>query len=262
MATIWLTYAWVDNENADVDYVIGALKEQGLDVRFDRVQLLAGRRLWEQIEAGMKDQSVGAWAMFVTEHSLASQPCMEEIAYALDRALSQSDRPFPLIGIFPRPIPREDVPSALATRLFVNLTENDWAAKVADGVRGASTRSSPEETVDFGFRLHTVGIETVLEVWPRSGRWLPFEAFTNTKGAIRQIFVGPSNSPILGGLVVGRQEINSDDNLWSGLRINQPVDRNSSAYLQIDPEFRGDIWVGDQNRGQRQITLRETVVFR
>jgi hypothetical protein len=49
MTKLWLTYAWKDNEVEQVDFVAQELRKAGLDVRVDRVALVAGRRLWPQI---------------------------------------------------------------------------------------------------------------------------------------------------------------------------------------------------------------------
>ncbi len=35
MATVWLTYAWQDNENSDVDFVAQELEAGGLTVKLD-----------------------------------------------------------------------------------------------------------------------------------------------------------------------------------------------------------------------------------
>jgi hypothetical protein len=39
MAKLWLTYAWKDNQDQDVDHVVGELKRVGLDVAFDRAHI-------------------------------------------------------------------------------------------------------------------------------------------------------------------------------------------------------------------------------
>ena len=44
-----------------------------------------------------------------------SEPCLEEIAYALDRALRKRETDFPVIGIFPESLDRNIIPSAIAT---------------------------------------------------------------------------------------------------------------------------------------------------
>jgi hypothetical protein len=141
MSRLWLTYAWKDNEDEDVDHIIAELRAKGLDVSYDRVQLLAGRRLWTQIDSAILDPNVAAWAIYVTENSLMSEPCQEELAYALDRTLRTRGAAFPLIGLFPGNLDRDIIPSAIATRLYVNLRTNDWALQVVNGVEGANSGS-------------------------------------------------------------------------------------------------------------------------
>ena len=104
---LWLTYAWKDNEDAQVDHVYHELIDAGLDVRLDRTQLTVGQRLWPQIDAGITDpEKCDGWAIYATKKSLESEPCLEEIAYALDRALRKRETDFPIIGIFPELGPR------------------------------------------------------------------------------------------------------------------------------------------------------------
>lgn len=172
MGKIWLTYAWADNEDNDFDYIVSALKEKGLEVVFDKVHIIPGQRLWQQIDKGIMDPSVDAWGIYVTENSLKSEPCLEEIAYALDRTLRSKGSNFPLIGLFPKTIDREVIPSALATRLYVNLRMNDWAEQVVAGVTGVSTSKS--NTIEpYGYQLHQRTDGYLLEVWPRVGHWSP-----------------------------------------------------------------------------------------
>ena len=93
MAKLWITYAWKDNEQSDVDFVVQQLKRAGMDVQIDRFALGAGRRLWEQIGAKITNPNESdAWAIYATENSLASEPCKEELAIALDRALARAER--------------------------------------------------------------------------------------------------------------------------------------------------------------------------
>jgi hypothetical protein len=73
MTKLWLTYAWKDNEAEQVDFVAQELRNVGLDVRVDRVALIAGDRLWPQIAAHIeKPENSDAWAIYVTENSRKS----------------------------------------------------------------------------------------------------------------------------------------------------------------------------------------------
>src|SRR5688572_7011361 len=85
---LWLTYAWKDNEDRDIDFIVQVLDGLPLDVRFDRRSLVPGQRLWAQIGGAITDpETCDAWAIVLTANSLASQPCIEELSYALGRAL-------------------------------------------------------------------------------------------------------------------------------------------------------------------------------
>jgi hypothetical protein len=232
---IWLTYAWKDNQEYDVDFIISELKGVGLDVHFDRAQLVAGRRLWEQIDQAIKDPAVCAWAMFVTENSLRSEPCQEEIAYALDRALREKGSSFPLIGIFPAPIDREILPSALATRIYVNLRDQNWKQIVRDGVLGQNTFSVKPPN-SFGFKWHT---DLVLEVWPRAGTWAPFAAMVPEEDHdnFGMIFVSSRNylprSTMTMGLVE-RRGYQTTTGLMSLKYLQQPVDSVNSGFISFN----------------------------
>ncbi len=49
MKSIWITYSWVDNKDGDVDFAAQELIRAGLDIKLDRWNLSAGKRLWEQM---------------------------------------------------------------------------------------------------------------------------------------------------------------------------------------------------------------------
>lgn len=101
MATVWITYVWADNEHGDVDFMAQELERAGITVKLDRWNLDAGRRLWEQIECFIcKPEQSDAWLLIASNNSLASEPCKEEFAYALDRALRSRGEAFPVIALF------------------------------------------------------------------------------------------------------------------------------------------------------------------
>lgn len=230
MAKLWLTYAWKDNADQDIDHVISELQDVGLEVNYDRAELLVGQRLWQQIDAAMNDHSVDAWAIFVTENSLASEPCQEEIAYALDRALLSGRDGFPLIGIFPSPIDRSIIPSAIATRLYVDLTTSNWKQLVLEGV----TKSKNDVTAKpapYGYDIHDFNGGKVLEVWPRSGRWVPFVATVLIDDAklLTNVMSGPRGHITEAGMTIGYECQENEE----GYRviIQNPVDANNSAHI-------------------------------
>jgi hypothetical protein len=101
MKKVWLTYAWSDNKEQDVDFIAQEIQSYGLEVKLDRWQIQAGKRLWEQIDNFITNPNeCDAWILYATENSLGSEPCKEEFAYALDRALGSRGNTFPVIALF------------------------------------------------------------------------------------------------------------------------------------------------------------------
>ena len=76
MATAWLSYAWNDNDSSDVDFAAQELIAAGLQIKLDRWDVQAGKRLWEQIEQLIQNPSLSdAWILYATQNSLGSEPC-------------------------------------------------------------------------------------------------------------------------------------------------------------------------------------------
>lgn len=98
MKTLWITYCWEDYKNGDVEFIAQELEKIGVSVKLDRWNIQAGKRLWEQIDKFISHPNeCDAWAIIATQNSLGSEPCKEEVAYALDRALNTRGQTFPLI---------------------------------------------------------------------------------------------------------------------------------------------------------------------
>jgi hypothetical protein len=199
--------------------------------------LNAGTRIWESIDKAIsnKHKSDG-WAIFVTENSLNSQPCREEIAIALDRALMK-DSDFPMIGIFSKALNRKIIPSAIATRLYVNLSDPDWGQKIANSLNKKQNEgANPPEP--YGKRLHKTQYGYQVEVWPRSGRWFPFFIVVPDNQMTDVgvcVMYGPSNFPPVSGISQTRdygyflEGIN-----YRGWEIGgQAIDQSISAYLAL-----------------------------
>ena len=233
MPKLWLTYAWRDNEAEQVDYVIQALQATGLEVGFDRARLIPGQRVWPQLDAAITDPAKSdAWAIYATEHSLSSEPCLEELAYALDRALSSRGPSFPLIGIFPEPLDKVLIPQAIATRLYVSLQDPDWAGKVLAGANVEPPTLATKAIAPHVLVAYQDGGRLILELRPRAGRWHPFVALVPAAQRERMLNIGhgPSGQPPNTSLVLGTTDIEVEG-LYKGLQIDNPVDPLNSAYV-------------------------------
>jgi len=233
VAKLWLTYSWADNEDGDVDHVLDVLEREGLEMAYDRAHLRAGRRLWEQIGTAIDDPALSGWAFYVTENGLRSQPCQEELAYALDRALRTRGGDFPLIGIFPSPVDRELVPYAIATRLYVNLAETKWARRIIDAVSGEPRSLVRQPVRPFGFSVHRSDESITVEVWPKSGRWIPFVALVPKEEKLPNLLSGPRGRVPQFGAVWEQGKVTSRDGKLHGRIFSNPIDPINSAFIAI-----------------------------
>lgn len=173
--SIWLTYAWDDNNDRDVDFTAQELMRAGLDVKLDSWNLSAGKRLWEQIEAFIKDPSKSdGWLLYATQTSLGNQKCKEEFAYALDRALEKRGSEFPIIALFPATVDNELIPAGIKTRLFVSITDPDWKERIIAAVEEREPSISRPEVEPYAITIHKKDNENVIEMRPRGGTWSPF----------------------------------------------------------------------------------------
>jgi hypothetical protein len=142
---LWITYAWADNTDGDFDYLVGALRDAGLTARYDRVALVPGRHLWDQIAYQITESQLSGWAFLVTRSSLASPACREELAYAVHRALATKGDQFPLIGLISG-VSIAELPAPLVVRLCVDLRNPQWIEQV----RAAVENRAPSGAVSSG----------------------------------------------------------------------------------------------------------------
>lgn len=231
MTHLWLTYAWADNDDGDVDHVIAELERCGVEVRYDRQQIRAGERLWSRIDQSISDATTAGWAIFVTKSSLQSEACQEELAYALDRAL-RARGDFPIIGIFSEPIDRMLIPSAIATRKYVNLRDPDWMNEIRRSLTGGPAHQRPEVT-PFSARIYR-NTRTIFELRPRSGRWYPFTAAVPTaeKDLLDAVYSGPSGA-IPSACISHVTEVVLNDGAFSGIHLGSAIDPQMSAFIQL-----------------------------
>ena len=156
MATVWVTYAWSDNENGDIDFVAQELERAGLTVKLDRWNLTAGKRLWEQIDAFICDSDeCDAWLLVATTNSLSSEPCKEEFAYALDRALGSRGEEFPVIALFITHTDSSLIPAGIRTRLHVSITDPDWKERIVAAAENRGLMTTRPEVQPYFIRVHS-----------------------------------------------------------------------------------------------------------
>jgi hypothetical protein len=239
MATAWITYSWKDNEQGDVDYIVQELVRAGLKIKLDRWNLQAGRRLWEQIDKFIRDPNeCDGWIFYATQNSLASEACREELAYALERALSSRGGAFPIIALVQSHMEGGLLPAAIKTRLYVDLTDPEWKERIVDAVTNrTSARAAAELTPSVSIEHPApMGFAAAIEVRPRAGVWHPFAACVKPEerhaaGLVlrdgpRGFPPDPNNSGFIGG-GTGM----SDDQQWYVERGYNAATQTHSYYL-------------------------------
>ena len=164
---LWVTYAWADNEDNDIDYIVERLEGAGLAVRFDRRELISGQRIWDQIGALISDRSkVDAFAFIVTPNSLASEPCKEELAYAIQNVMDRREEKFPVIGLMHR-VQAQALPPVLKARLCVPLSAPNWIEQVVAGVNKQAPPYRPENLSPYNVLTQKVQSGFLIQVTPR-----------------------------------------------------------------------------------------------
>lgn len=219
MKTIWITYSWEDNKNGDIEFIAQELKNVGISVKLDKWNIQAGKRLWEQIDKFISNPNeCDAWAIIATQNSLGSEPCKEEVAYSLDRALNTRGQTFPLIGVFPSSVDKELIPSAIRTRLHVSLKDDDWIERIKSALedRAPNIPIPTLEPCTVEIRKTADGRKAI-ELRPRAGTWAPFFCAVplNEKDKLKpRILTGPKDNVPMGGMLTMTDEGESADKKW------------------------------------------------
>lgn len=238
MKKVWVTYAWADNEKGDVDFVAQELERAGVEIKLDRWNIAAGKRLWPQIEDFIcsEDQS-DAWLLVATNNSLSSQPCKEEFAYALDRALNVRGNNFPVIALFLGPADQSLIPAGIRTRLYVSITDPDWKERIVAAAEGRAHQIKRQQVHPFYLKIHTnqPGQHTfAIEVRPRAGVWAPFIAAIPLSEKARVnpcIMIGPRDIPTKSGMLVNCGESQSPDGKMCFMTAGNQATPTESYYV-------------------------------
>lgn len=218
MATIWITYAWADNQSGDIDFIAQELEAAGLKVKLDRWNIKAGVRLWDQIEQFIQSPSqCDAWLLIATQTGLGSEPCREEYAYALDRALTSRGRTFPVVALFPATIEQDLIPAGIRTRLHVSLKDPDWKERIIAAAENRDVIVQRPRVAPYHFTVHRQAAPStgsVIEVRPLAGSWSPFLAAIPIAEKDRvkpHIMYGPPGRVPLAGALFGCGEGTNGD---------------------------------------------------
>jgi hypothetical protein len=241
MPTIWITYAWDDNTQCDVDFVAQELIRAGVQVKLGRWDVRAGRRLWEQIERFIDDEKESdAWLIYATQSSLGNAAYRGEFSYALDRVFNRRGDKFPVISIFPGPVDSSLIPAGNRFHLNVSLTDLEWK----DLVMAAAERRSPSarpQLEPFAIQIHrdnpAAGHRFAIEMRPREGTWSPFFAAVplSEKDRIQpHIMHGPRGHVPQGGALLDTGEAPSSNDAWWVMFAHNEATPTQSYYIQCN----------------------------
>lgn len=236
-ATVWITYAWADNQHGDIDYIAQVLESSGLNVKLDRWNIGGGKRLWDQVDAFIsKSDESNAWVLVATQESLQSEACKEEYAYALDRTLNARGASFPVIALFPESTDEALIPAGLKTRLHVSLIDANWKEKIVAAAEGRDL-SIPRVTVKpYALTVHRDPGKVIIEVRPRAGIWssvfaaVPFDERETSKPWIN---VEPAGSHSGSGTIIPMGEGKSSDGAWWWIAIQAQATPRQSLYISM-----------------------------
>ena len=202
MDPLWITYAWKDEDDGDFSYLIQELEAVGVEVTYDKIALVPGRRLWEQIGQKITQSPLCGWASLLTPNSLNRPGCREELEYALNRALSTKGEDFPLIGLL-HGVLIEDVPPPLAIRLCVDLGNPNWKEEVLAGVEGRPPKRQPAAESRFVWSVHRnyggIPSHVAVEVRPHFGTMMYWRLIVPASSTVVAWGLGPAG----GGAILG-----------------------------------------------------------
>lgn len=241
---LWLTYAWDDNRDGDVDYVVSQLISAGVPTSIDKFSLSAGKHIWDQISSAITDPSrCSAWAIYSTKASFLSPACHEEYHIALSRALERRGSTFPIFGLFPESYDSALLPVPLRTRLAVSLADPDWIERVKSAADGRAPNIAPTALDRFHVKIHPPrNGGSIIEIRVRAGRLFPVTIGV-PEGQKERIncWPGPSNYP--DGTPIMSVTSGQGDGM-DMIVINHPVTPTESVYIWLK-DYPSFIRVGE-----------------
>jgi hypothetical protein len=246
---LWTTYAWNDNEEGNFEYIMQELNAFGISTEYDKVALIPGQRLWSQISEKINSSETTGWAFLITPNSLNSEPCLEELYYALNRALETKSNNFPIIGLVTSGVSFNDIPTALKIRLCVSLTNPNWKEQIKSALLMQPTKNIESNQSKYIYNIsqefYVNGITTTIEIRPRFEELHFWRIAIPVTSNIVRFGVGPANSKQISGVLETvvdgfNMQLNEIDCkiVGAGSRLTP----GTSAYIFIDneiPDFVG-----------------------
>lgn len=177
---------------------------------------------------------------FITQNSLGSEPCKEEFAYALDRALNSRGGEFPLIGLCPTNIEKTLIPAGVRTRLYVSMRDYDWKERILSTIENRPPSIHRPIIDEFTIEYHQyvpsglTELWNVIEVRPRAGVWSP--SYIGIPISEKEFVkpwskYGPRGIYNQGSSKTYPNDNESTDGQWWLMTANNEVTTSTSLYL-------------------------------
>jgi hypothetical protein len=251
---LWITYAWADNDEGNFDFLVQQLADAGIAAIYDKVALIPGRKLWDQIAARISSDPLSGWAYLVTPNSLTSAPCQEELSYALQRTLDTKGEEFPLIGLLHN-VSIRDVPLSLRVRLCVNLANPDWIEEIRAGVAGKPPQRNVPDQAPYIIKIQKNYLgqqgKNAIEIRPRFGEIRYWRLAFPTDGPHPTSWgSGPANGGGLSGIKTEMLEGEFEDLGGMPMKFvgaGNPLTPATSAYLVFDQTLPTKVFFGVSN---------------
>ncbi|WP_157213000.1 toll/interleukin-1 receptor domain-containing protein [Pseudomonas sp. M47T1] len=246
---LWVTYAWADNTENDFDYLIQEIEAHGIPTKYDKIAIVPGQHIWSQIDKHIDASIISGWAYLITPASLASKACQEELAYALQEALSKEGSNLPIIGLLHN-VSVSDLPKSLSTRLLVSLNDPNWKEAIKSGINQVPPPRSASQQAPYVFKVHenycgVIG-RNAIEFRPRFGELSYWRVGATKEGKFLSYGQGPSNGGAhsLTKLTAIESSIKILDDDYSYFGQEGPLTPSRSAYIVFDGELPNFVFFG------------------
>lgn len=179
---------------------------------------------------------------------------MEELYYALERALDEKGDTFPIFALLNGILP-EELPPALKSRKCIILENGDWAKQIVSAINETEPGFTPQENLkDFIILEYEIPDGKCLEIKPRFKRISPYRVAVEYKekesGNVIKGSHGPSgivpNNLIASHPINSAGTIEDDKRCWVWGADNE-INSTNSIYLFYKNRPKR-IWVGHPDR--------------
>jgi TIR domain-containing protein len=267
MPTIWITYAWDDNTQCDVDFIVQELVRVGVQVMLGSWNIRANGRLWEQIERFIQEEKGSdAWLIYATQNSLGNKACKEEFSYALDCVFNRRGTNFPIVALFPGPVDNYLMPAGSRPYLCISLTDPEWTERVKAAAEERTPSLARPQLEPFSIQVHrdryAADYRFAIEVRPRASTWAPFFAAVPLPEKDRvqpHIMHGPRGQVPQGCALTDTNEAPSSNDAWWVMFAQNEATPTQSYYIHCN-ELPSRLAFG-VNGGQPQFIVGDLPLY-